>query len=98
MAYNTTPPPLVQLARLGQVIKEPPSSGTAERLAVMASITNPLAWPALAGSLGAGRALGAGLRSDAFTNMLLNPGAAGANPLAIQAAREAIPRLRRQQP
>jgi len=88
MAYNTTPPTLVQLARLGQVIKEPPSSGTAERLAVMSQLGNPLAWAPMAASLGAGRALGAGLRSDAFTNMLLNPGVSGVNPLAVQTARQ----------
>jgi len=98
MAYNTTPPPLVQLARLGQVIKEPPSSGTAERLAVMNQLWNPLAWAPMTASLGAGKALGAGLRSEAFSNMLLNPGAAPLNPLVLQTARQGVsPLIARQQ-
>jgi hypothetical protein len=90
MAYNIDPPPLVKLAQLGKLIREPQSSGTPERLAILGALADPTGHTAAAvgSALLGGRLAGAALRSDAFTNMLLNPGVSGVNPLAVQTARQ----------
>jgi hypothetical protein len=85
MAYNTMPPHLVQLAKLGALIREPQSSGTAERMMVSGSLLNPLNYPsALAGMVG-GRMMGSVMRSPSMVNMLVNPAGSSVNPLAVQA-------------
>lgn len=89
---------LGQLARIGQrFLKEAPTSGTAERMGLIAllteagfAVTHPqIALPALAttaGALGIGRGLGGVLKSDAYRNMLLQPDKASALMPTLQNA------------
>jgi hypothetical protein len=93
MAYDTEPPDLVELARLGRLFVGPPSSGSAERAATYALYTGLGSIPAqiaagqygpaamtgltLGGTVGLGRAVGSLMRSDAYTNALINNALAG---------------------
>lgn len=60
---------LGELARIGQRMKEPPSSGTAERTLASQSL-NPFAWPIMAGRAVVGSTAGRALQSNALADLL----------------------------
>lgn len=60
---------LGELARIGQRIKEPPSSGTAERMLAAQSL-NPLAWPIMAGRALVGSTAGRVANSNGLASLL----------------------------
>src|SRR3990167_2866021 len=64
---------LGELARIGQRIKEPPSSGTAERMLAAQSL-NPLAWPIMAGRVAGGATAGRAANSDFLAQLMMREG------------------------
>ena len=60
---------LGELARIGQRMKEPPSSGTAERMLAAQSL-NPLAWPIMAGRALVGSTAGRAMNSEGLSGLL----------------------------
>ena len=60
---------LGELARIGQRIKEPPSSGTAERMLAAQSL-NPLAWPIMGARAVVGSTAGRALNSSPLAELL----------------------------
>lgn len=61
------------LALIGQRMKEPPSSGTAERM-LAGQAFNPFAWPFMAGRVLAGSTAGRALNSDALASLMMREG------------------------
>lgn len=64
---------LGELARIGQLMKEPPSSGTAERTLIN-SLWNPLQWPGLALGAAVGPTAGRTANSGALSQLLMREG------------------------
>ncbi len=60
---------LGDLSRIGQRMKEPPSSGTAERMLAAQSL-NPLAWPIMAGRVVVGATAGRAVNSPRLAELL----------------------------
>lgn len=79
---------LGELAKIGQRMKPPQSSGTAENL-LAGGVLNPVNWPAYAAGVGLGAPVGAALDSQALVKLIMrrNPG------MTRQAAAEAAQRL-----
>lgn len=92
---------LGELGRIGQRLKEPPSSGSSERMLVNSAM-NPLNWPALGMGASAGATVGRAANSDLLAQYLmrsnrgrgaqlvapyLRPAGIGAAPLMLQSRR-----------
>lgn len=81
-----------ELAKIGQRMKEPPSSGTAERTLIN-SAWNPLQWPGLALGALAGPVVGRAANSSALLELMMREGRGNTRKLLSNAARPAAPAL-----